>query len=89
MKFQEIFNQPGLYVCESLRDGFAFEVFKPEFQTNVKDLEIRMRHHTEGATFPTYSEFVMNSKYFNREFVQIYNTFDLFGERRKNLFKFV
>lgn len=87
MKFQEIFETPGLYVADTFREGVAIEIALASFPTEKGQTIAKLVTYNKFRTVPLKQPLEINSTLFKKVYVQIYNINQLFGEQRQNLFK--
>jgi uncharacterized Fe-S radical SAM superfamily protein PflX len=88
MEFQQIFNTVGLYVAEHFGEGVAIEIYKPSYPAKPFETVARLVQYDDAAkTAKTTSAIELTSRLFSMHFKQVFSISDLFGERKKILFK--
>jgi hypothetical protein len=76
MKFEQIFEQEGLYQAESFANGYAFRIHKNEF-TNVLELDSAHYENVDNL-LPLYGNVVVYAGLFKKEYKKINNRNQLF-----------
>lgn len=79
MTFKEIFENKGLYVAESFREGVCFRV--NEYG------ELHTLTYDKNDLFPEVHPTKMYKGLLNKDYKEIFTKFQLFGDKRKKLFK--
>ena len=71
MKFEEIFNKPGLYKADSFQKGVAFEVTDDRFLNMVT-------YKDKSDFLPTKESPLIYKGLFDKEFVKVFTIKQLF-----------
>lgn len=79
MKFQEIFQEEGLYVADSFRDGTAFKISKNSIDNRL-ELSI-VTYSNRNQLFPNETNQVVYDGLFNKEYRKVFTIKSLFSEK--------
>jgi hypothetical protein len=76
MKFEEIFEEEGLYRADSFQKGFVFKIKKNKI-TSDKQLH-SIQYKDENDLFPAIHEQIVYQKLFKKEYTKVFTIKSLF-----------
>lgn len=83
MKFEQIFEEVGLYTTESFRDGVGIEIFKNPL--NLNEMKLFSYDSTDSIIHTELTGVSVSSNWFKKDFRRVYNRFELFGSKKRSL----
>lgn len=72
MKFQEIFNEPGLYVADGFAKGFAFKIDEDGILQSIL-------YSDKDDLFPIISNLFVYAGLFNKDYKKVFTRQSLFN----------
>lgn len=75
MKFEEIFNEPGLYIADSFAEGCAFQIDKDNAMCMVT-------YRSKDDLFPSRELFMVYKGLFAKDYKRVNNMSQLFEKKK-------